>query len=320
MGCCGVLSARSPRPAGRALRAAGWTAAAGAAGLFYGSVVETRWFALRRVDVAVLPVDADPIRVLHLTDLHLRPAQQAKRDWIRSLAGLRPDLVIDTGDNLAHAEAVPALLESLGPLLDIPGVFVLGSNDYFSPSLRNPVRYLLPDDGTRHVTTTQLPWRELKRRLSSLGWRDLTNTTGSVRIRGMDLAFTGVDDPHLEYDDLAAVAGPADVSADLRIGVTHAPYLRVLDQFARDGHEIIFAGHTHGGQLRLPGKGAIVTNCDLEPERARGLHRHPAASPPWQPRSSWLHVSAGLGASPYAPVRFCCRPEATLLTLLPRAI
>ncbi len=78
-------------------------------------------------------------------------------------------------------------------------------------------------------------------------------------------------------------------------------------------------GHTHGGQLCLPFKGALVTNCDLEPARAKGLHRHPASSRPGDPGSSWLHVSAGAGTSPYAQVRFCCRPEATLLTLAPRA-
>jgi predicted MPP superfamily phosphohydrolase len=132
------------------------------------------------------------------------------------------------------------------------------------------------------------------------------------------LAFTGVDDPHLGYDDLASVAGPAPRDADLRVGVTHAPYLRVLDQFAADGHEIVFAGHTHGGQLCLPVKGALVTNCDLDTGRAKGLHRHPADSRPGDPGSSWLHVSAGAGTSPYAPVRFCCRPEATLLTLTER--
>ncbi len=126
---------------------------------------------------------------------------------------------------------------------------------------------------------------------------------------GTTIAFAGVDDPHLGYDDLAAVAGPADGAADLRMGVAHAPYLRVLDQFAADGYESILAGHTHGGQLCLPGVGALVTNCDLDTGRAKGLHRH---------GDSWLHVSAGLGTSPYAPVRFCCRPEATLLTLTPR--
>jgi predicted MPP superfamily phosphohydrolase len=102
------------------------------------------------------------------------------------------------------------------------------------------------------------------------------------------------------------------------MGVTHAPYLRVLDQLAGDGYETVLAGHTHGGQLCLPVKGALVTNCDLDTGRAKGLHRHPAHAPAGTAGSSWLHVSAGLGTSPFAPVRFCCRPEATLLTLTPR--
>ncbi|MEZ5159524.1 MAG: hypothetical protein R2709_01415 [Marmoricola sp.] len=71
----------------------------------------------------------------------------------------------------------------------------------------------------------------------------------------------------MEYDDLTAIGGPADASADLRIGVTHAPYLRVLDQFARDGYDITMAGHTHGGQLCLPIKerwSPTVTSIGLE--------------------------------------------------------
>ena len=146
-------------------------------------------------------------------------------------------------------------------------------------------------------------------------WGALTNRRATLTVRGVRLAFAGVDDPHLEYDDLQAVRGPADTEADLRVGVSHAPYLRVLDQFAADGHDLILAGHTHGGQIRLPFKGALVTNCDLEPARARGLHRHPADSSPGDPGSAWLHVSAGAGTSPYAVARFACRPEATLLRL-----
>ena len=121
------------------------------------------------------------------------------------------------------------------------------------------------------------------------------------------------------YDRLDDVAGPADADADVRLGVAHAPYLRVLDQFAADGYDAILAGHTHGGQVCLPGVGALTTNCDLEPARAKGLHRHPADSRPGDPGSSWLHVSAGIGTSPYARIRVACRPEATLLTLVPRA-
>ena len=304
----------------RASRWAGLGAAAAVTGLAYASIVELRWFTLRTAEVPVLPPGHRPLKVLHLSDLHLTPGQTRKQTWVRDLARLEPDLVVDTGDNIAHQRALPPLLGALGPLLDVPGVFVLGSNDYFAPTTRNPVRYLLPDDGRRATHTPPLPWRELRDAFVDRGWTDLTNRRTTLRIGDTTVAFAGVDDPHLEYDDLAAVAGPADPAADLRLGVTHAPYLRVLDQLAGDGYDAVLAGHTHGGQLCLPVKGALVTNCDLEPARAKGLHRHPAAAPPGTPRSTWLHVSAGLGTSPYAPVRFCCRPEATLLTLTPRPL
>lgn len=300
-------------------RAAGAAALGGALGLGYAAGVEVRSFVLRRVDLPVLPHGHRPLKLLHLSDLHLVPRQRRKLAWLRSLADTRPDLVIDTGDNLASFRAVPPLVDALGPLLDTTGVFVLGSNDYFAPSFRNPAKYLLPDDGRRRIGAPQLPWRALKTELTEHGWVDLTNTTTRLTVGDTTIAFAGVDDPHLGYDDLDAVAGAAPADADLRLAVTHAPYLRVLDQFARDGYDAIIAGHTHGGQLRLPFHGALVTNCDLDTKRARGLHRHPAASQPGDPGSAWLHVSAGAGTSPYAPVRFCCRPEATLITLRPGA-
>ncbi len=291
--------------------------AAGALGLGYAAGVEVRNFTVRYVDLPVLPPGHRTLRVLHLSDLHLTPTQGPKLQWLSSLSALAPDLIVNTGDNIAHRDSVPPLVEALGSLLGVPGVFVFGSNDYFAPSLRNPVRYLLPDDGTRNTHTARLPWRELRKELVSRGWLDLTNATGRLDVGGTTVAFAGVDDPHLGKDRLAAVAGQAPVDADLRVGVAHAPYRRVLDQFARDGYDVTFAGHTHGGQLCLPFKGALVTNCDLDTGRVKGLHRHPAASRPGEANSSWLHVSAGVGTSPYAPVRFCCRPEASLVTLLP---
>jgi predicted MPP superfamily phosphohydrolase len=297
-------------PSGRTLaRIAGLTAATGVAGIGYAAGIEVRWFALRRAKLPVLPAGSSPLRVLHLSDLHLTPGQRRKREWVRRLADLEPDLVVNTGDNLAHPQAVPSVLDAYDGLLDVPGVFVFGSNDYFAPSLRNPVWYLLPDDGHRFTHTSKLPFGELRAELETRGWVDLTNRRQRLTVKGTTIAFAGVDDPHLGYDDLGAVAGPADTEADVRLGVTHAPYQRVLDQYARDGYDAVLAGHTHGGQLCLPFGRALVTNCDLDTRRASGLHRH---------GSAWLHVSAGLGTSPYAPVRFCCRPEATLLTLTSR--
>jgi len=291
-------------------------AVVGGLGLTTYAVAETRRFVLREATVPLLPPGHAPVRALHLSDLHLTPGQRRKQDWVRDLAGLAPDLVVDTGDHLSHRDSVPVVLDVLGGLLDVPGVFVFGSNDYFEPTLRNPLRYLLPDTGERHITSPILPYDDLRAGLTAAGWRDLTNRRDSLMVGDLRFAFAGVDDPHLEYDRLEDVAGPADPDADVRLGVAHAPYLRVLDQFAADGYDAVLAGHTHGGQVCLPGGRALTTNCDLEPARAKGLHRHPAESQPGDPGSCWLHVSAGLGTSPYAQIRVACRPEATLLTLV----
>ena len=298
--------------------ATGAAAVAGAALTAYAAW-EARAYTLRRVEVPLLPAGARPVRVLHLSDIHMTPGQTRKQEWLAGLATLRPDLVVNTGDNLAHAGSVPVVRDCLGALLDAPGVFVFGSNDYFSPTLRNPVRYLLPDDGRRHTGSSRLPWPDLRDAFASSGWVDLTNRREVLKVGELSFAFAGVDDPHLGYDRLADVAGSADADADVRLGVAHAPYLRVLDQYAADGYDAILAGHTHGGQVCVPGIGALTTNCDLEPARAKGLHRHPADSRDGDPGSSWLHVSAGIGTSPYARIRVACRPEATLLTLVARA-
>jgi len=299
----------------RLSRFAGPAAACAAAGVALTAYAawEARDYTLREVEMPVLPPGAPSLRVLHLSDIHLVPTQHKKLAWLAALADLEPDLVVDTGDNLAHMGAVPPLLDALGDLLEVPGVFVMGSNDYFSPRLRNPVKYLLPDDGKRRTDVPQLPWRELTAGFTKAGWIDLTNTRAPLEVGGVRISFAGVDDPHLGYDDLAEVAGPADPAADVRLGVAHAPYLRVLDQFAADGYDGILAGHTHGGQICLPGGRALTTNCDLDPARARGLHQHTAGG-----RTAWMHVSAGLGTSPYTRVRVACRPEATLLTLASR--
>jgi predicted MPP superfamily phosphohydrolase len=312
-----VWKADGVRPTRFAARTLALGTAAGAALTAYAAW-EARAYTLRRVELPLLPAGHRPLSVLHITDIHMTPTQRRKQDWVHALADLRPDLVVNTGDNLAHPDAVPVVTESLGELLDVPGVFVFGSNDYYVPRLKNPLAYLMPDRGKRYVNQPQLPWPDLRRAYDEAGWLDLTNARDALVVGGTTIAFAGVDDPHLRYDRLDLVAGPADADADVRLAVTHAPYLRVLDQFAADGYDAVIAGHTHGGQVCVPLVGALTTNCDLDNARAKGLHRHPADSRDGDPGSTWVHVSAGLGTSPFAPIRVACRPEATLLTLTPR--
>lgn len=280
----------------------------GAATVVYAAGVERRRWTLREATLPVLAAGARPLRVLHVSDLHITPTQRSKQRWVAALAELEPDLVVNTGDNLAHPRAVPTAVAALGPLLDLPGLFVFGSNDYFGPTPKNPARYLTKSK--RRMHGEPLPWRDLRAAFVERGWVDATHERVSLDIAGVTVAAAGVDDPHLGLDRYDRIAGRSRGDAGLRLGLTHSPEPRVLDGFAADGYDLVLAGHTHGGQLRLPGYGAIVTNCGIDRSRARGTSR-------WGAHTR-LHVSAGLGTSPFAPVRFACPPEASLLTLVPR--
>ncbi|MCC3763988.1 metallophosphoesterase [Glycomyces sp. TRM65418] len=288
--------------------AAGIGVGAGALALAYASLYERVQYTLRHFAVPALPEGAEPIRVLHISDLHMTPGQVRKAHWVASLSALDPDLVLLTGDNLAHPDAVDLVAKTLRPLFRAPGAFVFGSNDYYAPVFKNPLRYFNPNRD--HKYGEPLPTEELRKVLVDGGWLDLNNATADKVVSGLNVHFAGVDDPHFDLDDYDLVAGSVPKSADLSIGLTHSPEPRVLDEFSRDGYDFVAAGHTHGGQVCVPGYGALVTNCGIDRERVKGLH-------PWE--DLWLHVSAGLGTSPYAPVRFACAPEASLLTFVPKA-
>jgi predicted MPP superfamily phosphohydrolase len=284
--------------------------ALGSGALFYGSMIERNAFTVRRFDVPVLADGAEPVRVLHISDLHITAKQRNKHDWIRGLASLRPDLVVNTGDTLSAGDAIPAVMRSLEPLFEFPGVFVPGNNDYYAPRPKNPVRYFGPPPDPRTLHGEPLPWPELAAAMSDAGWTDLTHVRATLAADGRKVALAGTDDPYLRRARYSLIAGPAEPDALVRIGVIHAPEPDMLAAFAEDGYDLVLAGHTHGGQVRLPFGPALVTNCGIERTRARWLHR-------WND-GMYFHVSAGLGTNPYMPIRFCCRPEATLLTLVPR--
>jgi uncharacterized protein len=327
------------------LRLMAGTAAVGTAALAYATLIERNLFALRRVEAPVLAPDARPLRVLHLSDLHLTPGQHHKRRWVTALASEEPDLVVVTGDNLGAVDSVGPVLRAFEPLLDRPGAFVFGSNDYRGPAFKNPFGYFNPN--RRYVQGPALPAEELRDALTGAGWADLSNARATMDVNGQTVSFVGVDDPHIGRDvypdadgpepgdsaptgdangraeaianangrvqSIADTNGRVETAVDpaVRIGVLHAPEPRVIDAMADDDCDLILAGHTHGGQVRVPVYGALVTNCGLDRRLARGLHR-------WPDSMAYLHVSAGLGTHSTAPIRFSCRPEATLLTLTPR--
>jgi len=279
--------------------------ATGVGSLAYG-LVEAQAFKVRELNLELLPAGSESIRVLHISDLHITPAQTRKINWVKSLAKLEPDFVVGTGDFLAHQLAVPAVVEAMNELMDLPGAFVLGSNDYYAPTVKNPLMYLNTAREI-HVKGKALPTADLVEELTDAGWLDLNNKQGLTEIKGIKFHFRGTDDPHIKKDEYAAVAGSFDSDA-FAFGVTHAPYRRVLESFETDKADLVLAGHTHGGQICIPFYGALVTICDLPQGQAKGYSTFGETKMP-------LHVSAGVGTSPFAQIRIACRPEATLITL-----
>jgi predicted MPP superfamily phosphohydrolase len=253
-------------------------------------------FVLREVSLTGLGFS---LKVLHISDIHFAPRQHKKAAFLKDIASTKPDLVVNTGDNLGHKQAINPLLQVIEPLLDFPGVFVNGSNDYFSPSLSNPLRYLAGPSRVEHKEH-DLDTERMTREFENAGWLNLNNQVGELQIAGSTLSFTGVDDPHLRKELVQKAKG------ENLIAVSHAPYLRVLDAFAEQKAKVIFAGHTHGGQICLPVGRALITNCDLPAAQAQGLSRY---------SDSWLHVSGGMGANIYTPLRLFCPPSATLIKI-----
>lgn len=299
-----------------ALTAVAAVGAVGAGAATWGMGIERYLFTVRYHALRVLPRDADALRILHISDAHMAPWQHHKQEWIAGLARLGPDLIVNTGDNIGHRDGLTGLREAFEPFTGVPGLFVHGSNDFQGPSFRNPLRYFT-GPSQRRPDIEQMDVDALDGYLTDdLGWTLIDNAATSLEVRGVRINAFGVNDAHRDWDDLevlpAAIGGLGE--ADLMLGVTHAPYRRVLDEYVDLGADVIFAGHTHGGQVRIPGsRDALVANCDIPLDQARGLSE-------WthEGRTAPLNVSAGLGHSIYAPVRFACRPEVTLLTLLPR--
>ncbi len=285
--------------------------AAAGVGLAAWGHSEINRFELRQIDLPLLPPGTlrggREFKILHVSDLHMIPGQETKIAWVSALDALQPDLVVNTGDNLSDERAVPDVLRALNPLLKRPGLFVFGTNDYWAPRPVNPFRYLL---GTRRAPSyVDLPWQGMRAAFVEHGWRDATHARHEFQVGHVRLAVAGVDDPHHDLDEHEQIAGAPNVDADLALALLHTPEPRVLARFAEDGYDLSLSGHTHGGQLCLPGSRAVITNCGIDRARVQGLHDFGPMK---------MHVSNGLGTSKYVPFRIFCRPSATLLRITER--
>lgn len=320
------------------------------------SVYHTRHPKVRRYDLEILPEGSREIKFLHIGDFHYLPSKDKwLKKWFAELDLSDIDLVISTGDN-AGAKGINADIELLlKPAFNKTGVFVFGSNDYYAPKPKNPLKYFFSkspvdlENSKSHIDL-KLDIDTMRDIFTSHGWTDVNNSATVLDLPQVRLEIIGIDDPHINKQDFEKAIEVAeglgvDFSADtqlqkqskpsdkpvLRLGVGHAPYIEVIERFESLGCDISFFGHTHGGQLCLPLWGALVSNCDLPPVFASGfypvekiLHYINSLKHSWyncvvhKAKRGYVSITAGLGTSPVVPLRFACPPEVSIITVKPK--
>jgi predicted MPP superfamily phosphohydrolase len=268
--------------------------------VLYGIFVERRRYRMVRRRLDILPTAGpETLTILHLSDLHFVRRDDRKAAFLATLP--RPDVVVVTGDFLAEPEGVEAVVTALRPVRGrLASWFVLGSNDYFAPRPLNYLAYFRKRRKRRRAVVGRA--RELIALLSADGWEDLSNRRAEVDLDGLPIELMGLDDAHIGRHDLRVA--PRRSPERFGVAVMHSP--DSAPESAALGYELMVAGHTHGGQVCLPGVGALVTNSVLPPRLASGLIRMGTAH---------LSLSPGIGTSKYAPFRFACPPEAIVLEL-----
>jgi uncharacterized protein len=278
------------------------TAAVGA-GLGAYAAYEPYRFRLRTTLVPCRP-GTPSLDVLHVSDTHMTARSGRLVRWLEELPDhveRQPDIVVATGDLIDNNEGIEGAVRALSRLEGRLGsYYVLGSHDYFQTHWRPGayLKYFSRGRGGVHAKYAQT--QALEAGLREKGWTPLTNVTEIVQDGDVRIRLAGVDDPYIRRHRTGHIhrAGRDDFA----LGLVHAP--DVVSDWILAGFDLVVAGHTHGGQVRLPLLGAVVTNCSLPAALAGGLHAV---------GNGWLHVSPGLGNGRFAPIRFNERPEATLL-------
>jgi predicted MPP superfamily phosphohydrolase len=227
-----------------------------------------------------LPKGLDGLRILQLTDLHLDLDPDIADLIAERVAGLSYDLAVLTGDfrNTTHADAGPAVTQTLKLLraLRQPMFAVLGNHDFI----------------------------EIVPPLERAGLRFLLNEATTIERTGAVLHLGGVDDCHFyRTHDLARVR-EAVPDQGFSILLCHSP--EAYPEAASHGFDVMLCGHTHGGQICLPGGMALIKVCAVPRRILAG---------PWTHRGTIGYTSVGTGSCG-VPLRFFCPPEITLHTLI----
>jgi len=268
-------------------------------------VIERRLLHVRRIVLDCDELGLPPLKILHVTDTHFHGRDARILGFLRRVSSReRFDLVLFTGDLLDKAgglESVGQIARMFRPVLG--GFAVLGGHDYKDYSGLRPYSALLFRKGPGPSAPPN-PVSEVVRRLEDGGVRVLRDEHAEVATPGgRRFAIVGLRDAYAVKPDCEAawrgVAGDVPVLA-----IAHSP--DVLREVCARGAALAFFGHTHGGQVRLPFLGALVTHTKVPRSLAVGL---------FACERTVFVVSSGVGTAPSTPFRLLCPPEVVVVEL-----
>lgn len=242
------------------------------------------------------------LRILHLSDLHIaRNESSRKLSFLQDVTNDEFDLVFLTGDIFEHDESTlysPYLL-SRKPRLGAYAIF--GNHDYYHYSMTQRIVGRIFKK-FRHPHEKKI--RDLDNMTDSLegcGYKVLRNE--AVHLKDDQISIIGIEFPGVPKEELLKISEKSNKD-HLKLALFHIP--KELHQFSDAGVHMAFGGHTHGGQVRLPGIGAIITDSDLPRKYASGLVKQ---------GETVFHISRGLGSDPRTNFRLNCPPTAHIIEL-----
>lgn len=279
-----------------------WTVSAVVIGvLAWAFFVEPHWYHLRRIKLKGRKKLHKSITILHLSDIHFQKKEGAKKHFFQKLSMLNPDLLFLTGDIIENDDGIDTAVQLISGIRSRYGAFfVPGNHEYYDYHWLDTLRYYLRLGNTAAVRNQ---FDLFVSKLAQIGVKTLVNQSVKLEVHGNHVWIGGTDDPVTQKVDFnAALSGMGPQTFNILL--TH--HLDSLLKLHHHGIDIVFAGHTHGGQVQIPFLGPLICETKLPRRYVDGLHEY---------KGMTTFVSRGVGTGRLLKPRFACRPEAVFFEL-----